>query len=349
MTRLQALTWNQKKHAVTIIDQRALPRACRKIVLRTARDVFYAIRTLAVRGAPLIGIAAGFGLYLGIKKYRGDDARAFFRVVDKNIAYLKSSRPTAVNLERVLVRIRKAVAVSWHSPVSAIKARVLEEAQRVLKEEEVSSCAMGRFASALIRKNDTVLTHCNTGFLATAGYGTALAGIYFAHAQKKNILVHVDETRPLLQGARLTYWELSRRKIKAVLNCDNMAGYLMAQGRIDKVFVGADRIALNGDTANKIGTYSLAVLARAHRVPFYVVAPTSTFDVHARTGTSFPIEHRNADEVRNVFGAQIAPRGATVYNPSFDVTPARYISAIITEKGVARGPFKKSIARLLRQ
>jgi methylthioribose-1-phosphate isomerase len=295
-----------------------------------------AIKRLKVRGAPAIGVAGAFGVLLGIKNAKAGSYKVFKNKMDSAIRYLASSRPTAVNLFWALERMKKCAQKNAAKPLGQVKKMLLEEAFSIMREDQEVCRRMASFGSRLIKNGDRILTHCNAGGLATVDYGTALGVLFKAKKDGKRIKVFVDETRPLLQGARLTTWELMKEKIDVTLICDNMAASLMAKGEIDKVFVGADRIAKNGDAANKIGTYSLAVLARYHKIPFYVVAPMSTFDFKLSSGRKIPIEQRGADEVRQILGRKIAPRNVRVYNPAFDVTPARLITAIVTEEGVLR-------------
>ncbi len=314
---------------VRLIDQTRLPGELVYLDCRDVETVWEAIRSLRVRGAPAIGIAAAMGAVVGVQSHVGD---SFRKRLDEVVAYLRTSRPTAVNLFWALDRVARTVTPAM-SPHESIQ-RLWQEA-RAIRDEDAAMCrAMGRIGSALVETNDGILTHCNTGGLATADYGTALAVIFTAAEQGKNIHVYADETRPLLQGARLTAWELQQHGVPTTLICDSMAGQVMKEGRIQKIFVGADRIAANGDAANKIGTYSVAVLAKHHRIPFYVVAPSSTFDLSLKTGAGIPIEERDPREITHGFGKPIAPEGVAVYNPAFDVTPAELIAGIVTEKGI---------------
>ena len=328
-----------KNNRVKLIDQRLLPHKLKFIYCDSAEDVWDAIRRMKIRGAPALGVIAGYGAYLGIRNSRKD----IFRDLGKTTRYLATSRPTARNLFWALERMeRVALNNRKESPVR-LKKILLEEADLILKEDKRTCRKMGKFGSALIKKGDVILTHCNAGGLATAGYGTALGVIFAAHSEGKKIKVYVDETRPVLQGARLTAWELMREGIDTTLISDNMAAHLMSKKKVDRVIVGADRIAANGDAANKIGTYSLAIAAHYHKVPFYIVAPLSTIDTRIKTGKGIPIEERDADEVRKVGGVYISPKNVKVFNPAFDVTPARLITAIVTEIGVLRKPFVRSI------
>jgi methylthioribose-1-phosphate isomerase len=331
-----------KRARLKVIDQSLLPHRLKFIYCDTPASVWRIIRHMKVRGAPLLGVVAAYGVYLGVKH----SGTTLFRDLERSIRYLSTSRPTARNLFWALERMRHTAHRYKRLPAAAIKQKLLAEAHAILEEDKRICRRIGRYGRRLIAKNDRVLTHCNAGGLATADYGTALGVLYAAHGEGKRITVYADETRPVLQGARLTTWELMREKIDTVLICDSMAAPLMAKGLIDKVIVGADRIAQNGDTANKIGTYAVAVLARHHGIPFYVAAPLSTIDTGIASGKEIPIEERGADEVRKICTVSIAPKNVRVRNPAFDVTPHRYITAIITEKGILRKPFVRSIKRV---
>lgn len=319
-----------------IIDQTRLPHKLVYADIKDVRSMWKAIKSLKVRGAPAIGVAGAFGVILGIKNVKAESYKEFKKRLVSVIRYLGSSRPTAVNLFWALERMEACAEKNAKKPLSKIKECLLEEALKIMKEDQDVCRRMASFGAKLVKNGDRILTHCNAGGLATVDYGTALGVLFKAKEQGKKIKVFVDETRPLLQGARLTTWELLREKIDVTLICDNMAASLMKKGKIDKIFVGADRIAKNGDVANKIGTYNLAVLAEFHKIPFYVVAPISTFDFKLSSGDDIPIEERDADEVRAVLGKRIAPRGVKVYNPAFDVTPARLVTAIVTEEGIIK-------------
>jgi methylthioribose-1-phosphate isomerase len=321
---------------VRLIDQTRLPVEFVRIDCRDVPCVFEAIRSLRVRGAPAIGIAAAYGAVLGGQVARGAGVDAVRRALREATATLRTSRPTAVNLFWALDRIDRAIDAEPDPDADAMLARVLAEAHAIVAEDKAMCRAIGRFGADLVAPGQGILTHCNAGGLATADYGTALAVIFAAHEQGKEIHVVADETRPLLQGARLTAWELQRRGVPVTLICDNMAAQVMKEGKVQMVVVGADRIAANGDTANKIGTYGVALLARAHGIPFYIAAPSSTFDLSLPDGSAVPIEQRDAREVTHGLGRQTAPEGVTVYNPAFDVTPAVLIAGIITERGVIR-------------
>ena len=321
--------------AVRLLDQSRLPTTVEFLHCRDYHEVVQAIRDLKVRGAPAIGVTAAMGIALGAQAIQASDYEEFSRDVYVICEHLAASRPTAVNLFWAIARMKQKLASVRGLPVRSIKEELVKESQAIL-EEDVALCkAMGQAGSALIRSGQTILTHCNAGALATAGYGTALGVIRAAWDQGKRIQVIADETRPVLQGARLTAWELMQDKIPVTLITNNMAGTLMRQGKIDLCVVGADRIAANGDVANKIGTYSVAVLARAHDIPFYVAAPYSTIDLATASGDDIPIEQRSSGEVTAIHGSHpVAPEGVDVFNPAFDITPARLITGIITERGV---------------
>ena len=346
MTLIKTVFW--KKNAVVLIDQNALPLVERQVVCSDYRQVIAAIRDLTVRGAPAIGVAAAMGAALGALAFASEPIEKFKKKFNAICDEIAAARPTARNLFWAMERMKKHLDEVVRSGKRNPARELVREAKRICAEDIAVNREMGRRGAALFSDGDHVLTHCNAGALATAGYGTALGVLRAAAAEGKKLHVYVDETRPVLQGARLTAWEMKKEKIPATLICDNMAGSLMRQGKINKVIVGADRIAANGDAANKIGTYALAVLARAHRIPFYIAAPVSTFDFSIKTGEDIPIEERQADEVTTFRGAQAAPKGMKVYNPAFDVTPARLISAMITERGVLTPPFPAAIARLKR-
>ena len=340
---IETIRW--KNNALEMIDQRLLPGKLKYIKCRTAGEVKDAIKKLKVRGAPAIGIAGAYGVYLGVMGSRAKDARAFLAHLKKAGRHIGGSRPTARNLFWGIERVVKKVEQNMQNPVGELKKIVLKEAHAILDEDKAICRKIGKYGEALIKNNSRVLTHCNAGALATADYGTALGVIIAARKKIRNVFV--DETRPVLQGARLTAWELLRRGIEATLICDNMAGSIMAKGEVDAVIVGADRIAANGDAANKIGTYPLAVLARHHRIPFYVAAPVSTFDLTLPAGHAIPIEERDHAEVRVIHGKSITVKGVGVRNPAFDVTPAGLITAIITERGIIRSPDKRKILAVI--
>jgi methylthioribose-1-phosphate isomerase len=330
-----------------LLDQRLLPTEESWLEYRDAQGVAEAIRSMVVRGAPAIGIAAAFGAWFGARDIQAESFAAFWAEFEQCCARLAATRPTAVNLCWALARMKRLVQANCDQPIINLKIALEYEALAIAEEDLRINRAMGRHGAELFADGARILTHCNAGALATGGYGTALGVIRAAVAAGKKLSVLADETRPWLQGARLTAWELQRDGIPVTLICDNMAGYLMSQGEIDGVIVGADRIAANGDTANKIGTYSVAVLAKEHAIPFYVAAPISTIDLSLADGTLIPIEERGAREVTHIGERRLAPEGVAVRNPAFDVTPARLISAIITEHGVAHGDYTARLAQLV--
>jgi methylthioribose-1-phosphate isomerase len=325
---------------LALLDQTRLPREEVEIRYTAWEDVATAIRTLVVRGAPAIGVAAAFGVALAARQSRADTFDGFLADLETAVKGLAATRPTAVNLFWALDRMKRVALAERALPLPALRARLLAEAQAILTEDVAANRAMGRHGAALIERPSRILTHCNAGALATAGYGTALGVVRAAHEQGKVALVWVDETRPVMQGSRLTAWEMVKEGIPHRLISDVAAASVMARGEVDLIITGADRIAANGDTANKIGTYSLAVLARHHGVPFYVAAPFSTIDSALPSGAGIPIEERDASEVRRVGTQQTAPEESPVFNPAFDVTPASLIAAIITERGVFRPPYQ---------
>ncbi|UCG47717.1 MAG: S-methyl-5-thioribose-1-phosphate isomerase [Phycisphaerales bacterium] len=350
---VEALKWvGDVDGYLELVDQRRLPGELVKLQCRGIEQLHEAIRTLAVRGAPAIGVSAAYGLVLAAQKPGGRDSLEHaLKVLGECGRYLASSRPTAVNLFWALERVRRCaeefVAAQPNSGLRDLRRAILTEAHAVYQEDVEMCRRIGENGQHFIREGSGVLTHCNAGALATAGQGTALSVMFEAKKSGRNFTVYADETRPLLQGARLTAWELKEAGIDVVLVCDSMAGWLMKQGKVNAVITGADRIAANGDTANKIGTYSLSILAKKHSVPFYVAAPSSTFDLSITSGADIPIEQRDADEVTSFAGARIAPDDIDVCNPAFDVTEARDISAIITERGVIENPDARSIAQHL--
>jgi methylthioribose-1-phosphate isomerase len=340
---LPTIAWQED--AVVMVDQRKLPTQEVYVHCRTATEVARAIRTMVIRGAPAIGVAAAMGLALGAKHSKAKGTRQFAVEFQKTCDLLAATRPTAVNLFWAVERMKRAFAEAAHdgASVAEIAARLEREAHAI-HDEDVESCrAIGRYGAEIVPHGARILTHCNAGALATAGYGTALGVIRAAAAQGKVAEVFADETRPFLQGARLTAWELLKDGIPTTVITDSMAGALMRQGLIDVVVVGADRIARNGDFANKIGTYSVAVLAREHGIPVYSAAPWSTIDLATPDGRAIPIEERNAREVTHVGSVRVAPSGAKVRNPAFDVTPAALLAGIITERGIFRAPFEDSL------
>ena len=345
---IETLRWvGDAEGFLVLIDQTCLPMELREIECRDVEAVWEAIRSLRVRGAPAIGIAAGYGVCLGLQAV-GDKPTPLLARLTEVTEYLATSRPTAVNLFWALDRMkRRAETLRQRGVLESLRAALLDEARAIHEEDRAMCRAIGRHGAKLLRDGQGVLTHCNAGGLATAEYGTALSIIFTAHDMGTRLHVFVDETRPLLQGARLTAWELLQRAIPTTLICDSMAAQVMREGKVHAVITGADRIAANGDTANKIGTYSLAVLARAHRIPFYVAAPSSTFDLSIPSGDQIPIEQRPGTEITHGFGRPTAPEGIDVYNPAFDVTPAEYIQAIITERGAIEPVNDRSIAACL--
>ncbi len=340
---IQPVEW--KRNKLILIDQTRLPGEEVYLELTDYRMLAEAIKTLRVRGAPAIGVAAAYGIVLGALAIKTDDRVEFLKKLKKIMETISKTRPTAKNLFFAVNRMDEAARKGNNVP--AIKKSLLAEAKRIHKEEIASTRKLSEYGSELIPDGATILTHCNTGPLATTGYGTALGVIIYAHEHGKKVKVYADETRPLCQGARLTTWELKQAGVPVTLITDSMAGYFMKQGKIDLVIVGADRITANGDTANKIGTYSLAVLARAHNVPFYVAAPTSTFDLSLEKGDEIPIEFRSEEEVTHIMGVRIAPEGVRAENPAFDVTPHELITAIITEKGIIKPPYGAGIRRVV--
>ncbi len=334
-----------------MIDQRKLPTQEVYVRCKTASEVARAITTMVIRGAPAIGVAAAMGLALGMRRSTATGTQKFAAEFQKTCDLMAATRPTAVNLFWAIERMKRslAAAVQAGESVDQIKDRLDREAERI-HDEDVASCrAMGAFGAEVVPADARILTHCNAGALATAGYGTALGVIRGAVEQGKRVAVFADETRPFLQGARLTAWELVRDGIDTTVITDNMSGALMRQGKVNFVVVGADRIAANGDTANKIGTYSVAVLAREHAIPFYVAAPLSTIDLRTPDGDHIPIEERGAREVTHVGPSRIAPAGAKIWNPAFDVTPHRFIAGIITERGIFRAPYTASLKSAFEQ
>ena len=338
-------TIEREGDVVVMIDQRKLPSQEVYVRCKTAVEVARAIKTMVIRGAPAIGVAAAWGIAIGMRRSAATGTQKFAAEFQKICDLMAATRPTAVNLFWAIERMRRcfAGAVQAGQSVDQIKDGLDREAQ-MIHDEDVASCrAMGAFGAEVVPADAHILTHCNAGALATAGYGTALGVIRGASEAGKSVAVFADETRPFLQGARLTAWELMRDGIDTTIITDNMTASLMGQGKVNFVVVGADRIAANGDTANKIGTYGVAVLAREHNIPFYVAAPLSTIDLRTPDGAHIPIEERNAREVTHVGASQVAPTGAKVWNPAFDVTPHRFIAGIITEKGICRAPYTETL------
>jgi len=338
---VETIQWTST--GVVMIDQTRLPLAEEYVTCRTYEEVATAIRDMIIRGAPAIGVAAAMGVALGVLHA---SERDLDQQVETICGALAGTRPTAVNLFWAIDRMKRLYASLRGRPIAEIRRRLIEEALAVRDEDIAINRAIGRNGAPLVPDHKTVLTHCNAGALATAGYGTALGVVRAARESGKEVDVFAGETRPFLQGARLTVWELQQDGIPTTLITDSMAGHFLKSGRIGCVVVGADRIAANGDVANKVGTYSLAVLAKENNVPFFVAAPISTLDLALASGAGIPIEQRAASEVTHVFGHPVAPEGTAVQNPAFDVTPARYVTAIITEKGVARAPYEESLKKL---
>ncbi len=342
--KFKTIEW--KGDRIRILDQRRLPQEVRYLDCRNASSVAQAIRTMAIRGAPAIGVAAAMGVALAAKKTRSNNPRVFTDATKKVCQEMRETRPTAVNLFWAVDRMEKILRRIDNDGVEETKRKLVQEALQILEADIEVNRKIGMHGRNLIKEGDGVLTHCNAGALATGGYGTALGVIYAARDQGKKFQVFVDETRPMLQGCRLTAWELVQEKIPATLITDNMAGVLMRKGLVNLVLVGADRIAGNGDTANKVGTYGVAVLSKSHGIPFYVAAPASTLDLSLVSGEEIPIEERNIAEVTHFHGHPIAPRGVKVFNPAFDVTPHSFIHGIITEKGIIRKPFQKNLRKM---
>ena len=341
----KTIVW--KNNQVVMIDQRKLPLQETYVVCKDHRSVIRAIKNLVIRGAPAIGVAAAMGVALGALKIRTKDRDRFEARLDAICLEMAAARPTAVNLTWAIERMKRLVAEAGHQQVRKLQSSLVAEAKRILVEDIAINQAIGRHGQRLLKSGTRLLTHCNAGALATGGYGTALGVVRAAMEAGKRIEVLADETRPFLQGARLTAWELMEAGIPVTVIADNAAGYLMQQGKIDAVVVGADRIAANGDVANKIGTYMVAVLAKTHKIPFYVAAPLSTIDASVRTGKEIPIENRDNREVTHFEGKRTVPDGVGARNPAFDVTPYRYVSAIITEKGIIKPPLRTNLAKVL--
>ena len=349
ITEIDTVSLDEANKALVIIDQTKLPGQIQMLSLTKAKEIWDAIYLLQVRGAPAIGVAAAIGMYVLASRYEVDDYDAFYAAFCRDKEYLDSSRPTAVNLSWALKRMEGVVTAHANEDIPAIVDALHQEAM-VIRDEDIAVChKIGEYGMELLKPGDGVLTHCNAGKLATVRFGTATAPIYLAEENDYHLHVFCDETRPLLQGARLTAFELKEDGIPVILQTDSMAAYAMQQGLIDAVIVGADRITKEGDVANKIGTYGLAVLAKAHGIPFYVAAPYSTFDFTMDKGEDIPIEMRNPEEVWNFYHVQTGPEGVDVLNPAFDVTPHDLITAIITERGVLQPDYRKSIEDLKSQ
>ena len=341
---VKTLEWTDS--GVRFIDQRKLPTEETYVTCATYEEVADAIRNMTVRGAPAIGVAAAMGIALGTRDAEAGHVSELRRAFDEICEVMGETRPTAVNLFWAIRRMQQKFEACAELPVDQIRQALITEAQRMYVEDIAANEAMGRHGATLMPSSGGVLTHCNAGALATCGYGTALGVIRAAVEAGKKLHVYADETRPFLQGSRLTAWELMKDGIPTTVISDNMAGAMMKQGKIGAVVVGADRIAANGDVANKIGTYTVAVLAKEHGIPFYVAAPFSTVDLETPDGSKIPIEQRSTREVTHIAGKAIAPDGVKVENPAFDVTPAKYVAAIITERGIARAPYEQSLRQL---
>ncbi|MBU5426736.1 S-methyl-5-thioribose-1-phosphate isomerase [Tissierella pigra] len=333
-----------KDDILYLIDQRKLPGIYEIFQCNDYKEVEFAIRDMVVRGAPAIGATVAYGVVLAAKEFLKEDE--FFKKMEEALIFLGNSRPTAVNLMWAIKRMGDLIESNKNLPLDELYKRIEKEADAILVEDIETNKTMAKYGNEVIKENATILTHCNTGALATAGYGTALGVIREAHYTGKNIFVYADETRPRLQGGRLTAWELVQEGIPSKLIADNVAATLIRDGKIDVILVGADRIATNGDTANKIGTFMLSVIAKTYNVPFYIVAPTTTIDFDIETGKEIEIEERDISEVTHIDGIRIAPEGIDVYNPAFDVTPWENITGIITEKGIIRLPYKENIMKL---
>jgi len=348
-TKTETLRWiGEVDGHLELIDQTLLPTEFTEIACKDVQTVWDAIKQLKVRGAPAIGIAAGYGMVVGLQTVSDSASKEeFFSRLKEVSDYLAGSRPTAVNLFWAIERIARTAESNRDKSIAELKSILLTDAIAIHDEDREMCHAIGRFGAELLKDGQGVLTHCNAGGLATAEYGTALSVFFTAQDVGKNLHIFVDETRPLLQGSRLTAWELQHRKIESTLICDNMAAQVMREGKVQAVVTGADRIARNGDSANKIGTYGVACLAKAHNIPFYIAAPTTTFDLTIESGDEIPIEERASEEITNGFNKQTAPDGVNVYNPAFDVTPAELIKAIITEKGIIQPVTVEEIQRVI--
>jgi len=341
---MKSMFW--KNNTLNILDQVKLPHGVEYIQAKDVDTVAEAICCLSVRGAPAIGAAAAYGLVLGALSINTKDTNIFLKELKQIKDKLLSTRPTAVNLKWALERLMSIAKQNVNLQIDDIKEMLLDEANRIFNKDVEVNQKIGEYGCELVPDNVIILTHCNAGALATAGFGTALGVVRAAHYKNKKVHVYSCETRPLLQGARLTTWEMLEEGIPITLITDNMAGYLMVRKKVDLVIVGADRIALNGDVANKIGTYSLSVLAKEHKIPFYVAAPVSTIDFELESGEQIPIEERAKEEVTHIKGMSIAPEGIDVWNPAFDVTPATLVDAIITEQGIMRKPYKENFEKI---
>lgn len=335
-----------KDDILYLIDQRKLPTIYEIFQCKDYKEVDFAIKDMVVRGAPAIGATAAYGVVLAAKEFLNEDKEIFFSKMDEALDILNNSRPTAVNLMWAIKRMRSLIENNKNSSVEEIYKNIREEADLIFEEDIATNKTMAKHGNEIIKQGATILTHCNTGALATVAYGTALGVVREAHYTGKNIFVYADETRPRLQGGRLTAWELVQENIPSKLIADNVAATLIRDGKIDVILVGADRVATNGDSANKIGTFMLSVVAKAYNVPFYIVAPTTTIDFDIETGEEIHIEERSSEEVTHIDGIRVAPEGIDVFNPAFDVTPWENITGIITEKGIIRPPYKENIMKL---
>ncbi|TDI93109.1 MAG: S-methyl-5-thioribose-1-phosphate isomerase [Caldithrix sp.] len=330
---------------IRMIDQTKLPEELTYLEISDTEVLAEAIKSLRIRGAPAIGIAGAFGMVLGVQNFAGEEKEVFFKQLKETSEYLNATRPTAVNLSWAIQRMNGVAEQNKDKPVAEIKEQLLKEAQTIWEEDRKICRRLGKHGAKLLKDGFNVLTHCNTGALATVDYGTALGVVFAANEEGKKLHVYADETRPLLQGARLNVWELMNESIDVTLICDNTAAFVMQQKKIDCAIVGADRIAANGDTANKIGTYNVAVLCEKHGVPFYVAAPYSTIDFNLRNGSQIPIEERAAEEITEGFGKRTAPLNTKVYSPAFDITPNELIASIITEEGVIEPPYEINLKK----
>jgi methylthioribose-1-phosphate isomerase len=341
---ISPVQWRRER--VFLLDQTKLPAKEIYLECRTYLQVARAIKAMVVRGAPAVGVAAALGIALGVQEIPEGTGKEFLFRLEKICKAMALTRPTAVNLFWAIDRMKKVASQAPVPSVKLLKLLLRKEALKILEEDIASNKKIGELGSRFVRPGDTILTHCNAGALATAGFGTALGIIRAAHAQGKRVQVVADETRPYLQGARLTAWELKKEGISVTVITDSMAASMMQRKHIDAIIVGADRIAANGDVANKIGTYSLAIAAKEHRIPFYVAAPLSTIDFSLKTGREIPIEERDTREITHLGGKRVVPKGVNIWNPAFDVTPSRFITAIITDKGIAQKPYRKSMKHL---